>query len=132
MLIKPLTLLTRKMLASCFQTTLQNFLAILTIDIRVKMYLSRSFPWYFNILLSAATITSTLRLYDVERFWRWWCCDDFEDWNDGDDEDENDDDFNDLFTGKLCTTVCALWEFNEELISMLFLRLNPSFLLVCL
>lgn len=83
-------------------------------------------------MLSAATITSTLRLYDVERFWRWCCCDDFEDWNDGDDEDENDDDFNGLFTGKLFTTVCSLWEFNEELISMLFLSLNSSFLLVCL
>lgn len=35
---------------------------LLTIDIRVKMYLSRSSPWYLNILLSAATITSTLRL----------------------------------------------------------------------
>lgn len=83
-------------------------------------------------MLFVVIIIFILCLYDVERFWRWWCCDDFEDWNDGDDEDENDDDFNDLFIGKLFIIVCVFWEFNEELIFMLFLRLNLFFFLVCL
>lgn len=71
--------------------------------------------------------------------------DDFEDvWNDDDDDsdggnDDNDDDididgedFNELFTSELFTTVCTLWELNEDLLSKLFLSPFTSFLLVCL